>query len=100
MLGSPPSSIRRRVWYHIRIDVQGQSMTLRYTLSELRRPAARRAFGRGWLWVCAAGALVSVAVFGWDHAVFIAAVWLGVVFAPVGIALGVPHSRRPPVPRE
>src|SRR5207244_246563 len=95
MLGSPPSSIRPRLWYHIRIDVQGQSMTLRYALSELRRPAARRVFGRAWLWVCGAGALASVMVVGWDHAFFIAALWLVCVFAPARIAVEVLHSRGP-----
>src|SRR5207245_11803568 len=95
MLGSPPSSIRPRLWYHIRIDVQGRSMTLRYALSELRRPAARRAFGRVWLWVCAAGALASVVVVGWNHAFFIAAVWLVAVVAAARIAVEVLHSRGP-----
>jgi len=75
-------------------------MTLRYALSELRRPAARRAFGRVWLWVCAAGALASVVVVGWNHAFFIAAVWLVAVFAPARIAVEVLHSRGPRIRRD
>jgi hypothetical protein len=50
--------------------------------------------------VCAAGALASVAVFGWDHAFFIAAVWLVGAFAPARIAVEVLHSRGPRMRRE
>jgi len=75
-------------------------MTLRYALSELRRPAARRVFGRAWLWVCGAGALASVMVVGWDHAFFIAALWLVCVFAPARIAVEVLHSRGPRIRRD
>ena len=35
-------------------------MTLRYALSRLERPDARRAFGRTWLWTCLAGAAVTL----------------------------------------
>ncbi len=75
-------------------------MTLRYALSEYRRPAARRAFGRAWFWVCAAGALTSVVLFGSSHAFFIAAVWLVCVFAPARIAVEILHSRGPRMRRQ
>ncbi len=71
------------------------SMTLRYTLSRLSRPAARRAFGRTWLGVCLAGALGSLFVFGVRHAFFIATVWLLCVFAPVRIATELLHTVGP-----
>ena len=70
-------------------------MTLRYSLSQLSRPAARRAFGRAWLAVCLAGALASAAIFGWKSIFFITAVWLVCVFAPVRIASEVLHTRGP-----
>lgn len=75
-------------------------MGLRYALSQLSRPAARRAFGRTWLWLCAAGALLSAAVFGRAHIFFIAIVWLVCVFAPVRIAVEVLHSRGPRIRRD
>lgn len=75
-------------------------MSLRYALSRLSRPAARRAFGRGWLGVCLAGALVSLAVFGRDHLFFITAIWLLCVFAPVRIAVEVLETRGPRMRRE
>ena len=70
-------------------------MTLRYALSALSRPSARRAFGRTWLWVCLAGALVTVLAVGPRYAFFAVAVWLVCIFAPVRIALEVMHSRGP-----
>ncbi|HLW60438.1 MAG TPA: hypothetical protein VKV57_11025 [bacterium] len=70
-------------------------MTLRYSLSQLSRPAARRAFGRSWLTVCLAGAVASVVIFGWEHIFFIAVVWLICVFAPVRIAVEALHTRGP-----
>jgi len=70
-------------------------MTLRYTLSRLSRPAARRAFGRIWLGVCLAGVLGSLFVFGVRHAFFIATVWLLCVFAPVRIAAELLHTVGP-----
>jgi hypothetical protein len=75
-------------------------MRLRYALSQLRHPAARRAFGRTWLWVCAAGALATVAVVGPAHVFFTAVVWLVCVFAPVRIAIEVFHSRGPRMRQE
>lgn len=75
-------------------------MTLRYALSELGRPGARRAFGRAWFGICAAGALTTVVVFGSPHAFFITAVWLVCVFAPVRIAIEVLHSRGPRMRRQ
>lgn len=75
-------------------------MTLRYALSQLSRPAARRAFGRAWLWVCVGGAFVTMVAFGRAHLFFIAAVWLVCVFAPVRIAVEVLHSRGPRLRRE
>lgn len=74
-------------------------MGLRYALSQLSRPAARRAFGRTWLWMCAAGALLSAVVFR-AHIFFIAIVWLVCVFAPVRIAVEVLHSRGPRIRRD
>jgi len=70
-------------------------MTLRYSLSRLSRPAARRAFGRTWLAVCLAGAVLSVLVFGLRHVFFIATVWLLCVFAPIRIAVELLHTAGP-----
>jgi len=100
MLGSPASSLRQCVWYHIPADVQGRAVSLRYALSRLSRPAARRAFGRGWLGACLAGALVSLWIFGRDHLFFITAIWLLCVFAPVRIAVEVLETRGPRMRRE
>jgi hypothetical protein len=75
-------------------------MSLRYALSQLSRPAARRAFGRAWLWVCAGGALVSIGAVGSAHAFFVVALWLVCVYAPVRIAVEVLHSRGPRIRRE
>jgi hypothetical protein len=75
-------------------------MSLRYTLSQLSRPAARRAFGRAWLAVCILGALTSLGIFGRDHTFFITAIWLVGVFAPVRIAVEVLHTRGPRMRRE
>lgn len=75
-------------------------MSLRYTLSQLSRPAARRAFGRAWLGVCAAGALANLVVVGGAHVFFVAAVWLVMVYAPVRIAIEVLHSRGPKMRQE
>jgi hypothetical protein len=75
-------------------------MSLRYALSQLSRPAARRAFGRAWLWVCAGGALVSIEVFGSAHAFFVVALWVVCVYAPVRIAVEVLHSRGPRIRQE
>ncbi len=70
-------------------------MNLRYRLSWLSRPEARRAFGRTWLGVCLAGAAVSLLVFGVRHAFFIATVWILCLFAPVRIAIEWLHTAGP-----
>lgn len=70
-------------------------MTVRYALSHLGSPAARRAFGRTWLGLCLAGACVTVLVFGLRHLFFIATVWLVLVFAPVRIGIEVMHTLGP-----
>lgn len=70
-------------------------MTLHYTLSQFSRPEARRAFGRTWLGICAAGALGSLLVFGARHAFFIVTIWLLCLFAPVRIAVEVLHTVGP-----
>jgi len=75
-------------------------MRLRYALSQLSRPDARRAFGRTWLGVCAAGALVSVLAFGSRHAFFIVLLWLVGVFAPVRIGVEALHTRGPQMRRD
>ncbi len=75
-------------------------MNVRYALSALGRPAARRAFGRTWAWVCAAGAGVTVLVVGPRHAFFAVVIWAVCVFAPVRIAVEVLHSRGPVMRRE
>jgi hypothetical protein len=77
-----------------------RSMNLRYALSALARPTARRAFGRTWMWLCAAGALVTIAAVGPRHAFFAVAVWAVCIFAPVRIAVEVLHSRGPAIRRE
>lgn len=70
-------------------------MTVRYSLSRLSRPESRRAAGRTWLALCAAGALLSLAVFGGRHLVFIVIVWTVVIFAPVRIAMEAFHALGP-----
>ncbi len=70
-------------------------MTLRYSLSRLSRPAARRAFGRAWLGVCLTGAVLSVLVFGARSVFLVAAIWLLCVFAPVRIAAELLHTVGP-----
>jgi hypothetical protein len=100
MFGSQPSSRRHRLCYHILAGVQEQSMNLRYALSALGRSAARRAFGRTWMWVCAAGAFVTILVVGPRHAFFALVVWMVCIFAPVRIAVEVLHSRGPMLRRE
>lgn len=75
-------------------------MNLRYALSALARPTARRAFGRTWMWVCAAGAIVTMAAVGPRHAVFAVAIWAIGIFAPVRIAVEVLHSRGPGIRQE
>ena len=70
-------------------------MNLRYALSQLSRPAARRSFGRVWLSICLAGGVLSLLLSGGNHAFFIAAVWLVCVFAPVRIAAEALHTRGP-----
>jgi hypothetical protein len=75
-------------------------MNLRYVLSALGRPTARRAFGRSWMWVCAAGALATILAVGARHAFFAVVVWAVCIFAPVRIAVEVLHSRGPAMRRE
>lgn len=75
-------------------------MTLRYSLSRLSRPAARRAFGRTWLGVCLAGAVLSLLAFGARHVFFIATIWLLCVFAPVRIAAELLHTAGPRLRRQ
>lgn len=70
-------------------------MTIRYTLSRLSRPDARRAFGRTWLYVCLAGACATLLAVGFRHLFFVVAVWLVCVFAPVRIAIETLHGLGP-----
>lgn len=62
-------------------------MTLRFALSRLERPDARRAFGRTWLWVCLAGAGVTLAVDAGRDFFLVLVAWLVCVYAPVRIAV-------------
>jgi hypothetical protein len=62
-------------------------MTLRYALSRLERADARRAFGRTWLWVCLAGAAVTLAADGGRDLFLVLVAWIVCVFAPVRIAV-------------
>jgi len=62
-------------------------MTLRYALSRLERADARRAFGRAWLWVCLAGAAVTLAADGGRDFFLVLVAWLVCAFAPVRIAV-------------
>ena len=75
-------------------------MKLRYLLSRLGEPAARRAFGRWWAGICIAGAVLSLLIFGRGHVFFIAAIWLLCVFAPVRIAIEVLHTQGPRMRRD
>lgn len=72
-----------------------RAVTLRYTLSQLSRPEARRVFGRTWLTFCGAGALLTLLLVGGRHLVFVVMVWTVVVFAPVRIAAEVLHTVGP-----
>jgi hypothetical protein len=62
-------------------------MTLRYALSRLERPEARRAFGRTWLWFCLAGAAVTLTADAGRHFFLVLVAWLVCAFAPVRIAV-------------
>jgi len=75
-------------------------MTIRYNLSRLGRPAARRAFGRTWLVVCLAGAAVCLAMFGVRHLFFILTIWMVCVFAPIRIAVEALHTMGPRIRRQ
>lgn len=70
-------------------------MTLRYTVSRLARPDARRAFGRAWLWICLAGAAVTLVADGGRHFFLVLVAWLVCIFAPVRIAVEALHSVGP-----
>jgi hypothetical protein len=75
-------------------------MRLRYVLSRLGDPRARRVFGRWWAGICVAGALVTLLIFGGSHAFFIAAIWLLCVFAPLRIAIEILHTAGPRLRRD
>jgi hypothetical protein len=70
-------------------------MTLRYALSRLERPEARRAFGRTWLWLCLAGAAATLVADGGRHFFLVLVAWLVCVFAPVRIGVEAMHSAGP-----
>ena len=70
-------------------------MTLRYALSRLERPDARRAFGRAWLWVCLAGAAVTLVPDRGRDFFLVLVVWIVCVFAPVRIAVELLHTAGP-----
>ena len=70
-------------------------MTIRYALSRLSRPDARRVFGRTWLGVCLTGACATLLAVGFRHLFFVAAVWLVCIFAPVRIAIEALHVLGP-----
>jgi hypothetical protein len=70
-------------------------MTLRFALSRLERPAARRAFGRAWLWICLAGAAATLLADGGRHFFLVLVAWLVCVFAPVRIAVEAMHTAGP-----
>jgi hypothetical protein len=70
-------------------------MTLRYALSRLERPEARRTFGRTWLWLCLAGAAATLVADGGRHFFLVLVIWLVCVFAPVRIAAEAMHSTGP-----
>ena len=70
-------------------------MTLRYALSRLERPDARRAFGRTWLWICLAGAAVTLIADGGRDVFLVLVAWLVCVFAPVRIAVEVLQTAGP-----
>jgi hypothetical protein len=70
-------------------------MTLRYALSRLERPDARRAFGRTWLWTCLAGAAVTLVADGGRDFFLVLVVWIVCVFAPVRIAVELLHTVGP-----
>ncbi|HEV2438870.1 MAG TPA: hypothetical protein VGX97_02255 [bacterium] len=62
-------------------------MTLRYALSRLERPDARRAFGRTWLWICLAGAAATLAADQGRDFFLVLVAWIVCVYAPVRIAV-------------
>lgn len=73
----------------------GAPMTLRYALSRLERADARRAFGRTWLWICLAGAAVTLVADGGRHFFLVSVAWLVCVFAPIRIAVEVLQTAGP-----
>ena len=75
-------------------------MRLRYMLSRLSEPAARRGFGRWWAGICIAGALLSLLIFGRGLGFFITTIWLLCVFVPVRIAIEVLHTKGPRMRRD
>ncbi|HLW47489.1 MAG TPA: hypothetical protein VKW09_06945 [bacterium] len=70
-------------------------MTLRFALSRLERPEARRAFGRTWLWLCLAGAGATLVADNGRHFFLVLVAWLVCVFAPVRIAVETLHTAGP-----
>jgi hypothetical protein len=70
-------------------------MTLRYALTRLERSEARRAFGRTWLWICLAGAAVTLAADGGRDFFLVLVAWLVCIFTPVRIAVELLHSAGP-----
>jgi hypothetical protein len=72
-------------------------MTLRFALSRLERPEARRAFGRTWLWLCLAGVAATLLADNGRHFFLVLVGWLVCVFAPVRIAIETLHTAGPRV---
>jgi hypothetical protein len=70
-------------------------MTLRFALSRLERPEARRAFGRAWLWLCLAGAAATLLADNGRHFFLVLVAWLVCAFAPVRIAIEAMHTAGP-----
>lgn len=70
-------------------------MTLRYALTRLARPEARRAFGRTWLWICLGGAAATLLADSGRHLFLVLVAWLVCIFAPVRIAVEMLHTAGP-----
>ncbi len=62
-------------------------MTWRYRVAQLSRPSVRRAVGRLWFAICAAGAIITLGLVGGRHLFIVIAVWLVCVFVPGRIAI-------------
>jgi len=70
-------------------------VTWRHRMARLSEPGARRAFGRAWLAICVAGAIITLGLAGGQHFFIVTAIWLVCIFVPVRIAVESLHTFGP-----